>query len=75
MTTARRARDLNHIGHRGILFHRKMMVSQFLDEATRWTVGELLASRSGIDLVDTVMAVWVRHVGPMQVLIADGERG
>ena len=74
-TTTRMARDFNQIVQWDILFHRKVMISHFLDEAIRWTVGELLPSRSGPDLIDTIMSGWVRHFGPMQTLIADGERG
>ena len=69
------ARDFNEIVQWDILFHKKRMVSHFLDEAIRWSVGEPLASKSATDLVETIMSAWVRQFGPMKVLIADGERG
>ena len=75
MTTTRMARDFNEIVQWDILFHKKRMVSHFIDEAIRWSVGEPLASKSAPDLVETIMSGWVRQFGPMKVLIADGERG
>ena len=75
MTTTRMARDFNHIVQWDMLFHRKVMVSHLVDEAIRWTSCEVLPSRSGTDLVEAIMTGWVRHFGPMQMLIADGERG
>ena len=51
MSTTRMARDFSQIVQWDILFHRKIMTSHFLDEAIRWTVGEILPSRSGTDLI------------------------
>ena len=75
MTTSRMAQDFNQIVQWDILFHRKIMVTHLLDEAIRWTVGETLASKSAIDLVESIMGGCVRYYGPMQILVADGERG
>ena len=75
MTTSRMAQDFNHIVQWDILFHRNIMVSHLLDVPIRWTVGEVLASKSAIDLAESIMAGWVRYYGPVNILIADGERG
>ena len=74
MTTTRMAKDFNDIVQWDILFHRNDMVSHLVDEAIRWTSAEVLPSKSAFDLVESIMAGWVRHFGPMRILIADGER-
>ena len=75
MTTSRMARDFNEIVQWDILFHRKTMISHLLDEATRWTVASLLASKNAQALIEAIMTGWARYHGPMKLLIADGERG
>ena len=49
------AQDFNQIVQWDILFHRKIMVSHLLDETIGWTVGEMMASKSAIDLVECIM--------------------
>ena len=56
MTTTRMARDFNEIVQWDILFHKKRMVFHFIDEAIRGSVGEPLASKSAVDLVETIMS-------------------
>ena len=58
-----------------ILFHKKLMVSHLLDEAIRWTAGSILKGKSAEDLIAAISTHWIRHFGPMGVLIADGEKG
>ena len=75
LTTVRLAHDFNQVVQWDILFHRKVMISHFLDEAIRWTAGSLLKGRKAEDLVEAIMTHWIRHFGPMKVLVADGETG
>ena len=75
LTTVRLAHDFNQVVQWDILFHRKQMVSHLLDEAIRWTVGSLLKGRKAEDLIEAIMTHWIRHFGPMKVLVADGETG
>ena len=64
----RLAHDFNQVVQWDILFHLKVMISHFLDEAIRWTAGSLLKGRKAGDLVEAIMTHWIRHFGPMKVL-------
>ena len=75
LTTVRLAHDFNQVVQWDILFHRKLMVSHLLDEAIRWTAGSLLKGKTAEDLIAAIMTHWIRHFGPMKVLVADGEKG
>ena len=75
LTNVRLATDFNQAVQWDILFHRKIMVSHFLDEAIRCTAGSILKGKSAEDLIAAISTHWIRHFGPMGVLIADGEKG
>ena len=64
LTTTRRATDFNQLVQWDILFHRKLMVSQLLDEAIRWSAGSLLKGKTAEDLIEAIMTHWIRHFGP-----------
>ena len=75
LTSVRLATDFNQVVQWDILFHRKLMVSQLLDEAIRWTAGSVLKGKSAEYLIAAIMTHWVRHFGSMKVSVADGEKG
>ena len=51
------------------------MISHLLDEAVRWSAGSVLAHKDATSLIKSITCDWLRPHGPMQVLIADGEKG
>ena len=74
-TSTRLATSFNDTVQWDILFYKQHMISHLLDEAVRFGAGSVLASKDSLALVEAITCDWLRIHGPMQVLVADGEKG
>ena len=74
-SSTRLALAFNEIVQWDILYHRDVMISHLLDEAIRFTAASVLVSKNSADIITAITTDWLRHYGPMRLLIADQERG
>ena len=73
-TSTRLATSFNDIVQWDILFYKQYMISHLLDEAVRWSAASVPAHKNSTAFVKAITCDWIRPHGPMQVLVADGER-
>ena len=75
MTNVRLAKAFTHVILWGIMFHRRIMVSHYIDEAIRWSAGSILLDRHAQSLIRAITNDWIRHHLAPEPIIADGEKG
>jgi hypothetical protein len=75
MQATRLATGFNELVQWDILFIDDVMVSHCIDEATRWSAGDILSSKSAIKIIESLTKTWLRPYGPMKVLTTDQEAG
>ncbi|CAK0897272.1 unnamed protein product [Prorocentrum cordatum] len=75
MTVSRLATGFNEMVQWDILYIGDQMVAHMIDEATRWTVLNILDRKAAITIIAGITNGWIRPRGPMKLLIADVEGG
>lgn len=75
MTRVRLAKDFNHVIQWDILFHKRIMISHCIDEATRWSAGSILPDQTAESLIRAITNDWIRQHDAPELIVADGEKG
>lgn len=73
VSTTRLATGFNEIVQWDALFIDDVMAFHCIDEATRWSAGDIFASRSAIHIIENITQTLLRPYGAMWILVTDQE--
>ena len=75
VATSRISERFGEVVQSDLLFYKRKVILHVVDETTRYSVAVLLPNKSEEAIKEGFSMGWIRHYGPPQKVIADGEGG
>jgi hypothetical protein len=75
VTSSRLSERFGEVVQVDLLFIESLVIVHMIDEATRWSVAEIIESRQAENILRCITDRWIRIFGPMTTLMSDQEGG
>ena len=73
VTTTRLSTKFNEVVQVDLLFVEDLILVHMIDEATRFSMCDLVPNRQTTSIIDTVTKMWFKYFGPPQLMLSDQE--